>query len=151
MRATTRFRWLAIAPIASVPAVVLSAVLSVVLSVVLSMVSQLALAHGGHHHQQETAPATAWQMPEAVTAGRTAPHSAAAAWSSSCPDGSGGECCCKHQPSTPSPDKAVLVNFGGWTRPASRISAPPVNWPRELLAQQSSVSPALPRAPPLFS
>jgi hypothetical protein len=135
MKATNRLHWLAIP----------------LLAVVLALASQLALAHDGHHQQPEAAPATAGYAPEAVTAARAPERSAEAAWSSSCPDDSGGECCCKHQPSTTAPHKAAIVNFGGWTRPTSRISAPPASRPVELLPQQSVVSHALPRAPPLFS
>jgi hypothetical protein len=135
MKATNRLHWLAIAPMAAV----------------LALASQLALAHDGHHHQQEAAPAAAGYAPEAVTAGRATERPAEAAWSPSCPDDSGGECCCKHQPSTTAPHQAAVVNFGGWTRPASRISAPPASRPVEPLPRQPAVSRALPRAPPLFS
>jgi hypothetical protein len=142
MKATNRFHWLAIALTASLPAVVLAAVLSTA--------SQLALAHGGHHQQEAAAPMAGY-APEAVAAGRATERPAAAAWAPSCPDGSGGECCCKHQPSTSGPGKAALVHFSGWTRPASRMSTPPASRPVEFLPLQSAVSPALPRAPPLFS
>src|SRR5262249_14327320 len=77
MRATRRFHWLATALAAAV----------------LALASQLALAHGGHHHQQDAAPATGGHAPEAVTAGRAAERPVTAAWTQSCPDGSGGECC----------------------------------------------------------
>jgi invasion protein IalB len=116
----------------------------------LALASQLAQAHGSHHHERDAAPHVAGSE-GVLTPDHVALPSVHAAWTQTCPDGSGGDCCCKHHSVTTGTAKVALVNSGGWARPAAAapagFSAPPV----ETFSQQFITSRALPRAPPFFS
>jgi hypothetical protein len=124
---------------------------SALIAVVLALASQLALAHGARHHEQPAAAPQAVEDPAAAVAARAVPQSVQAAWSQSCPDGSGGDCCCKHQPAGTGAAKFAIAASRGWMRPVSLPTARPAVLPAETLPQQPLVSPALPRAPPRFS
>jgi len=124
-------------------------------SVALALASQLALAHGGHHAQPAAAPAvvgtSAADEQTVITVSRDGAGITGTAWSQSCPDGSGGDCCCKHQSVTAGTAQVSIADSSGWTRPVPPPSARPAIPSPETLPQQPFVSRALPRAPPSFS
>ncbi|HKU70180.1 MAG TPA: hypothetical protein VJQ51_05020 [Burkholderiales bacterium] len=124
-------------------------------SVVLALASQLALAHGGHHSGPAAAPPVVSTPPAGEQAvifpAKAESGFTQAAWSQSCPDGSGGDCCCKHEPATPVSAKIALVHSAGPIHPAPSLSSRPAHRLTETAPQQSAVSRALPRAPPSFS
>ena len=118
----------------------------------LALASQLALAHGGHHHEPAAVPRVAGETGFVEAGATAAPHAVEAVWSQSCPDGSGGgECRCKDQPVNPGVAKIAIAGAGGWTRPVPQPAVGPTTRFAETFPQQDVVSGARPRAPPHFS
>jgi hypothetical protein len=121
------------------------------LSAVLAFVPQMAVAHSGHDHGDKPVSQTDGANGTA-DAGQAQSPATSAAWSKSCPGGSGGKCCCGSSAISLVGGTMPVVHAGGWTRPApspGAAAAPPVA--DALLRSHFVHSIALPRAPPFFS
>jgi hypothetical protein len=121
------------------------------LAAVLVLVPQMAIAHSGHDHGDKPV-SQAVSADDIADAGQAQAPATSAAWSKSCPGGSGGKCCCGSSAISMVGGTMPVVHAGGWSCPA-----PPPGAAVALPVADASLrsrffhSTALPRAPPVFS